>query len=102
MKKGSKKEVRIDAKIDLHGYTLQDAYGAFCDFVELCVQEESVAVILVVTGKGPPELDAPQTSINYEFKHWCDSRPLASYIKSVSQAAERHGGKGAFYVRLRK
>lgn len=92
--------MKFEAKIDLHGYTLQDAYDAFCQFVELCVEEDGVKTILAVTGKGPIELNAPQTSINYEFIHWCESKALSRYIKSIKQAELKHGGKGAFYVRL--
>ena len=86
---------KYQAKIDLHGYTLQQGYEEFVGFVDECIEAE-VDTILVVTGKGN-ELSGRET-INTEFPHWCESRDLKSKIRFCKNAEERDGGKGAFYV----
>ncbi len=88
--------MKYDAKIDLHGLTLQAAYNDFAGFLEECVEAE-VKVMLVVTGKS----NKPEGTINYEFPHWCESPKLNRYIKKVKHAELKHGGNGAFYVILK-
>lgn len=89
------KEFQIDARIDLHGHTLQNAYDAFADFMQICRANE-FKNLLVVTGKSSGE----QGTINYEFPRWCENEEYASIIKSLRQADEKFGGSGAFYVKL--
>ncbi|HCR85679.1 MAG TPA: hypothetical protein DIV86_03270 [Alphaproteobacteria bacterium] len=94
-----KKPFQIQAKLDLHGYTLNDAYDTFFEFVEYCL-EQDVYNLLIVTGKGSNSKERGET-INYQFPHWCENPFLGKYIKSVKPAEIQHGGGGAFYVRLK-
>lgn len=89
------KPFQIDARIDLHGYTLQNAYNAFADFIQIC-QANEFKNLLVITGKS----SGCEGSINYEFPRWCENEEYASIIKSIRQAEEKYGGAGAFYIRL--
>jgi DNA-nicking Smr family endonuclease len=90
---------KFEAKIDLHGYTLQDAYNIFAEFIEYA-HESGFKNLLVVTGKGNYTGEFSKQTINYEFAGWCQNPALRRYIKSFSTAEIRHGGAGAFYVRL--
>jgi DNA-nicking Smr family endonuclease len=93
------KNIKFDAKIDLHGYTLEQAYGLFCQFVEYCFENEYEAA-LVITGKANQKIDNYRETINYELPYWCENKTLSKYIKSVTVASEKHGGKGAYYVKF--
>lgn len=90
-----KKPFIIEAKLDLHHYTIQAAYEAFHDFIEICIENEFTN-LLVVTGKGSGE-----KNIRQEFPHWCENNNIKNFIKSVRQAEIQHGGDGAFYVMLK-
>ena len=89
------KNFQIHARIDLHGYTLQAAYNAFSEFMEICV-ENGFKNLLVITGKS----SATSGTINYELPQWCTTPKFSKYISSISQADIKHGGVGAFYIKL--
>ncbi len=89
--------MKYDAKLDLHGYTLQNAYNLFAEFIEYC-HTEKLKNVLIITGKGT---GTSGQTINYEFPHWCESNMIEPYIRSYKHAEAIHGGNGAFYVRLR-
>lgn len=84
----------IDAKLDLHGYTIERAHKEFITFIYMCVMEEKHK-LLVITGKGNPG------KIREEFPKWCEADYLMPLISSCQVAAPMHGGAGAFYVTLR-
>lgn len=85
----------FDAKLDLHGLTLERAHKKFLEFVYFAVMDD-LKKLLVVTGKGNPG------KIRDEFPKWCSTDYLAPLISSCRTAEIRHGGEGAFYVVLRK
>ncbi len=85
----------IDAKLDLHGLTLERAHKKFLEFIYIAAMDD-MRKLLVITGKGKPG------KIREEFPKWCEADYLAPLISSCTNAEPRHGGAGAFYVNLRK
>lgn len=92
-----KKNLVIDARIDLHGYTQEQAYTSLLRFLSLASQHHKKQV-LVVTGKGA--LDKPSI-IKTIVPRWFEYTELKQYIASYTIAPINLGGSGALIVRLK-
>ncbi|WP_431358188.1 Smr/MutS family protein [Thalassococcus arenae] len=95
-----------EARIDLHGLTLDAAHSALIQFV-LSAQSRGLRLVLVITGKGnreDPFDPVPQRrgALKRQAPLWLQQMPLAGAVLQVSEAHVRHGGSGAYYVYLRK
>lgn len=84
-------------RIDLHGMTLAQAYGAVQVFLAESYAS-GVRRVEIVTGKGSGE----SGSLRYEVPRWLEVQPWASRISSVSPAPTRQGGVGALRVVFKK
>ena len=100
MKKG---RLKPDARIDLHGRTVDEAHNALIAFI-LSRQARGDRLVLVITGKGERDSPAPveRGILRRQAPHWLTLPPLSSAVLDVSPAHRRHGGDGAFYVYLRR
>jgi len=90
-------QLPIDARIDLHGHTLNDAFAA----LEHCILNSSAAgrrCILVVTGKGL----AGGGALKREVPHWLNLPALRDLVLAFTPSQPRDGGDGALYVLLRR
>ena len=100
-----KGEMSIDARLDLHGYTLTAAREKLLQFVIRSFASHK-RNLLVITGKGKAPGESwhvpGKGAINREFKLWLEDPSVKSYILSVAQAQPKHGGSGAYYIYLRK
>lgn len=95
-----------EARIDLHGMTLDAAHPALVRFI-LRAQSDGKRLVLVITGKGRPGDEAvlyptPRGILRRQVPHWLDIPPLAQAVLQVTPAHIRHGGDGAFYVYLKR
>ncbi|MGI9395625.1 MAG: Smr/MutS family protein [Boseongicola sp.] len=95
-----------EARLDLHGMTAAAAHGALTAFI-LRGQAEGKRLVLVITGKGRRSEDAgPMPSrpgiLRQQVPHWLAQAPLKTVVLQVSEAHQRHGGSGAYYVYLRR
>ena len=96
----------IDGTLDLHGLTQTQAYARLCRFVEVGAAT-GARTLLVVTGKGRgearvPFAEAPRGILRERFLQWVEQDPLRGLIASVRPAHQKHGGRGAFYVMLKR
>ena len=99
-------KLRPEAKLDLHGMTLERAHPALTRFI-LNAQSQGKRLVLVVTGKGKQRDDGgpiPVRSgvLRHQVPQWLSMPPLSPAVLQVTQAHLRHGGGGAYYVYLRK
>jgi len=95
-----------EARLDLHGMTVASAHGALTAFI-LSAQARGKRLVLVITGKGRETDDAGPIParpgvLRRQVPHWLGLPPLKSVILQVSEAHQRHGGSGAYYVYLRR
>ena len=98
-----------DARIDLHGMTVERAHPALMRFVADALAR-NFRCVLVITGKGGrSELgdDAPfmrrdRGVLRQHAPRWLLAGPHARQIVGIYAAHRRHGGEGAFYVYLKK
>ena len=98
--------VKPDARIDLHGMTLDRAHSALVRFV-MTQHTAGKRLILVITGKGKPRDDDGPIPVRFgvlrhQVPEWLRLPPLSGVVLQVTQAHVSHGGDGAYYVYLRK
>jgi len=96
--------------IDLHGYTLIDAYDKFKNEV-LKNYNNHKRCLLVITGKGVHKKfdnindEKPKLyygKIKNSIKNWINEQDLKKYILTYQDAGIEHGGDGSIFVYLRK
>ena len=105
LKNGRINPIRV---LDLHGMTYNKAYITAKNFVTTAFGD-GVRLILIVTGKGK-NLDLSTSFfeennsgiLKKSLPEWLDSDSLRPLILNISIAHPTHGGKGAYYIYLRK
>ena len=95
-----------EARIDLHGMTLAEAHPELIHFI-LNARAQGLRLVLVITGKGKRRDDGgpiPQRigALRHQVPGWLHLPPLGPAVLQVTEAHQRHGGSGAYYVYLRR
>ena len=106
----NKKYIRHEKikKIDLHGYTIEEANKAVEQFAQKCF-DENVTKIIVITGKGlrsknveNPYLSKDLSILKYSVPEFIESNlNLMKMIIEITDAKIEDGGSGAFYIYLK-
>ena len=95
--------------VDLHGYTLDEANKFVKNFIKKSFNE-SVKKLIIITGKGihsdnerNPYKSKNLSILKYSVPEFIKKEDeLIKIVKSIEEASEEDGGKGAFYVYLKK
>jgi len=105
-----KKNIRYEKikKIDLHGYTIEEANKAVEQFIQECFDED-VTKIIVITGKGlrsksveNPYLSKDLSILKYSVPEFIEkNKSLTQFIIETTDAKIEDGGSGAFYIYLK-
>jgi DNA-nicking Smr family endonuclease len=106
--------IAIDGRIDLHGTSIAQAHDRLKAFL-VGARSEKLRTVLVITGKGAspfaghtlhsrdvyhaPEREGRLRRLVPEWLHEAEFRSL---VAGFQPAHPKHGGGGAFYVRLRR
>ena len=110
LKKG---KIKIDRRLDLHGFTLVEAYNKFKNEVVKSYTNNK-RCLLVITGKGAyikksnnqeTQTENPKLyygKIKNAITEWAQEKSLSSYILTYQDASIEHGGDGAIFIYLRK
>ena len=106
----SKNKIRQEKikKIDLHGYTLEEANKSVENFIQRCF-DDNVTKIIVITGKGlrsknieNPYLSKDLSILKYSVPEFIESNlGLTKIIIQTTDAKIEDGGSGAFYIYLK-
>ena len=99
---------KIIKKIDLHGFSLENANKVIEEFITQSF-EEGVNKIIVITGKGlrskndeNPYISKNLSILKYSVPEFIKSSiNLMKIIKNINEADIEDGGKGAFYIYLK-
>jgi DNA-nicking Smr family endonuclease len=89
--------IEIDARLDLHGMTLERARTRLAGFLREA-QARGHALVLVITGKGT----AGRGALKHEVPLWLSLAEFRLLVIGFEEAAINHGGSGALYVRIRR
>jgi DNA-nicking Smr family endonuclease len=100
--KQSKKQIRFQACLDLHGMTRDQAYEKLVYFIAQS-QAQNFKCVLVITGKG-----RPHTKLWWEnlgilkdlVPRWLMEEPNHARVASYQYARPQDGGEGALYIFL--
>ena len=96
-----------EARIDLHGLTLDRAQPALAGFVRAS-HAAGRRLVLVITGKGRADdgggdwTGRRPGALRRQVPMWLHGPGLAGMVQQVTPAHRRHGGDGALYVYLRR
>ena len=96
-------------KIDLHGYTLDEANKTIENFIIQSFSEK-VNKLVVITGKGlhsnnenDPYVSKNLGILKYSVPEYIlKNKSLMSVINEITDAKIEDGGSGAFYIYLKK
>jgi DNA-nicking Smr family endonuclease len=88
----------IEARLDLHGMTQQEAHGALAEFLARATQQGRRCV-LVITGKGGPGRGGV---LREAVPRWLNEAPNRARLLAFAAAQPRDGGMGALYLLLRR
>ncbi len=96
-------------KIDLHGYTLDEANKTIENFIIQSFSEK-VNKLIVITGKGlhsnnenDPYVSKNLGILKYSVPEYIlKNKSLMSVINEITDAKIEDGGSGAFYIYLKK
>ncbi len=90
-------QMPIEAQLDLHGMTQDEAYAALGPFI-LCSYEQGKRCVLVITGKGK----TGPGILKKRVPEWLTDTDLQPAILKTYPAKPKDGGAGALYVYLRR
>lgn len=107
-------KTEIEARLDLHGYTLELARVELRRFLAEA-RAHHLRMVLIITGKGESPFarhtlhgkqawHAPERMgrLRRAVTDWFDEPEFRAHITGFQPAHPKHGGGGAYYVRLRK
>jgi DNA-nicking Smr family endonuclease len=92
-------QIVIDAEIDLHGHTQEEAHRALGAFISRQVGA-SRRCVRIVTGKGA--FREGGGVLKTAVPRWLNESPLRDQVLAFSHARRDDGGEGALYVLLRR
>jgi len=90
----------IEARLDLHGMTQNEARPALEDFIER-VWYSGKREVLVITGKGT-RADGSIGILRQRVPVWLNDPTNRNRITAFTHAATKDGGQGALYIRIKK
>lgn len=94
LRKLSKGQYNVEAVLDLHRKTVEEARSAVNHFLHECLRR-GVKSVLIIHGKGKPgSTPALKNQLNYWLRQ---AQPVLAFCS----AEPRHGGTGAVYVLLK-
>lgn len=95
----AKGRIAIEGKVDLHDLTQSEAHALLLSFLHRAYADGRRHV-LVVTGKGASL--GSEGVLRRALPGWLATPQFRALVSAHEPAASRHGGSGAFYVRLRR
>lgn len=95
LRKLRKGQYNVEAILDLHGMSVEQAKQAVIDFLQQCLHK-GMRVVLIIHGKGRLK---PTPILKNKLNHWLRRTDL---VLAFCSAASFHGNRGALYVLLKR
>jgi DNA-nicking Smr family endonuclease len=106
-KKKNKEKNYYDFKIDLHGFSLDEAFQKIREVIENCYKKD-LSNILIITGKGlrskvkeNPYLSEDLSILRYAIPNFIKNN-FSDTVSFMEEAPRELGGLGAFLLKLKK
>ena len=105
----TKKKIKETDTYDLHGYTLESANKRIRDLIHNSY-EKGIKKLIIITGKGLHSENKKNPYVSKDFgllrysvpEYIKKDKELMKIIVNIQDAEEEDGGKGAFYIYLKK
>ena len=93
----------VEARLDLHGYTQDQAHSALDHFLGES-QARGLRCVLIITGKGTTTENALGAGgvLRAQLPRWLNEPDNRARVLAFDYAQPKHGGLGALYVLLRR
>ena len=105
LKRFKREEFGIEASLDLHGMTIDQAYTAVKNFI-ISSYNQNKRAIIIVTGKGLMHQDEdifqPKGVLKQSVPEWLKKSDISPLILTYIHPSEKLGGNGALYLLLRR
>ena len=105
LKKIKKGQFKIQSKLDLHGFTLEESKEKVVEFI-LKNYKNKKRLLLIITGKGRrltvSEGWRGTGKLKKNVPMWLKSVQLSKYILWFDSASPENGGEGALMIYLKK
>lgn len=102
------RQIDIQARLDLHGYTREQARKRLGQFLARC-QGCGYLWVLVITGKGRRNLRSqepyptpPRAILRDLVPQWLEEADFRPIVSAYADAKPPDGGAGALYIRLKR
>lgn len=102
------RQVEIQARLDLHGYTHEQARKRLGQFLARC-QGHGYLWVLVITGKGRRHLSKEESystskrmTLQDLVPQWLEETSFRPFVSAYTTAKPQDGGTGALYARLKR
>ena len=92
-------QLAVEARLDLHGMTQEEAHRARARFVKRG-HEDGLRMVLVITGKGG--FGDARGVLRDAVPRWLNEAPNRARVLAFTPAQPRDGGAGALYVLIRR
>lgn len=87
--------------LDLHGYTLKQAYTHLCRVVTNAYSQR-IPMVKVITGRGSVSHSPERPTLRSVLPVWIKNQDLSPKVIKLRKAPIEHGGEGAFFLFIRK
>ena len=91
-----KKRLKLDATLDLHGYSLYSAKLILHKYLINCY-ENNIRIVLIITGKG----QSNKGVLKEEVPKWLTEIALSKFLIEYYIAPRNFGGDGALILRIK-
>lgn len=102
------KKLNLQAVLDLHGFTENQAYYQVIDFLKRS-QAAGLREVLIITGKGHFSSHSCHSAnskglgvLKKALPRWIQEDPLDKIVFEYATSPQKHGGEGATYLFLRR
>lgn len=96
LRKLRKGQYNVEASLDLHGMSVEEARDAVESFLQQCIYK-GMRVVLIIHGKGYHSSQSP--ILKNKLNHWLRE---INFVLAFSSATPQHGSRGAMYVLLKR
>lgn len=95
LRKLRKGQYNVDAILDLHGMSIDEASVAVSGFLKACLQKD-IRCALIIHGKG---MHSDKPILKNKLNHWLRELDM---VLAFCSATKLHGSRGAIYILLKR
>ena len=92
----------IEARLDLHSHSRRDAGARVAGFLTQAASRGQRVVLIITGQKRRDPLSRPEGVLRRDLENWLNAPGTRDRVLACEPAQPKDGGKGAFYVLLKR